>query len=474
MFAIQWTNMALDALEALELPASAATESALAWLGDRRGAQIVKVQALEGNPELAASTAASLLESRNDDGSWNRGRTRMETTATYTMLLSAAYDVLKKAEPASGPGVATPLPAFDPADRVRVLEAQVRGARFLIGASHDGLWGAPGRPEASLTAMAVGALAAVPEPRPEDVQAALDRGVAWLISLQREDGGIHQGTLGNYVTSAAVLAITRATGDEHAEVVARARDYLVRLQADEGEGYSEGDLYYGGVGYGGDERPDLSNLQMALEALNAAGLDPGDDAWAKAVRFLERSQNRTESNDVEIVQAGGGRIVGGNDGGAGYAPGDSKAGFVELADGTQVPRSYGSMTYALLKGYIFAGLERDDPRVEAAFDWVQKNYTLDVNPGFEASSDPTAAYQGLFYYFYTMARALDLYGTDAVVDAAGKPHAWRNELSGRLLSMQRGDGSWINENSPRWWEGNPVLATAYAVLILESALPAAQ
>ena len=42
----------------------------------------------------------------------------------------------------------------------------------------------------------------------------------------------------------------------------------------------------------------------------------------------------------------------------------------------------------------------------------------------------------------------------------------------RLLSLQNsGDGSWLNEHSPRWWEGNPLLATSYALLTLEAALP---
>jgi squalene-hopene/tetraprenyl-beta-curcumene cyclase len=132
------------------------------------------------------------------------------------------------------------------------------------------------------------------------------------------------------------------------------------------------------------------------------------------------------------------------------------------------------MSYALLKGYLFAGLPKDDPRMKACFDWVQKNYTLDVNPGFEAQSDPTAAYQGLYYYFHTMAKALDLYGVETITDRQGKPHAWRKELCGRIVSMQKKqDGSWLNENSPRWYEGNPILATAYALLSLDEALPPA-
>ena len=254
-------------------------------------------------------------------------------------------------------------------------------------------------------------------------------------------------------------------------MIEKARAFLTQLQADEGEGYSEGDLYYGGIGYGGDERPDLSNLQMALEALAASGTEKGDPAFQRALQFLERTQNRSESNDVRL-ERGGDVIVPGDDGGAGYAPGDSKAGFATLPDGTKVPRSYGSMTYALLKGFLLAGLPKDDPRMQAAWEWIQANYTLDVNPGFEHSADPTAGYQGLFYYFLAMARALDLYGQDVIADADGAKHDWRAELSGRLAAMQRrDDGSWVNENSPRWWEGNPVLATSYALLALESALP---
>jgi hypothetical protein len=37
--------------------------------------------------------------------------------------------------------------------------------------------------------------------------------------------------------------------------------------------------------------------------------------------------------------------------------------------------------------------------------------------------------------------------------------------------MQRRDGSWINENASRWYEGNAVLATSYAMLALGNALP---
>ena len=66
---------------------------------------------------------------------------------------------------------------------------------------------------------------------------------------------------------------------------------------------------------------------------------------------------------------------------------------------------------------------------------------------------------------------LDLFGEEAIVDGAGRSHAWRGELAGRIAAMQRQDGSWINENSSKWFEANPVLATSYAMLTLGTALP---
>lgn len=426
--------------------------------------------------EIGSKIAETFLARRAPDGSWDGPRGSVVETAQLTWELTRAWRALDSAsgdapasEPAGSAASATPLPPFTPADRERTESALARGAAFLASAANNGRWGAGDRMDPGITAMVLGAMLCATE-RSEDAEKAIEGGLAWLRSLQRPDGSIHDGQLANYVTSAAILALVRAGNEEDAPRIAKARDFLVGLQADEGEGYDESDRYYGGVGYGGDERPDLSNLQMALEAMNASGLAADDPAFDKAIRFLQRAQNRSESNDL-VLTTEGTTIVPGDDGGAGYAPGESKAGFVELADGTKVPRSYGSMTYALLKGYLFAGLDKEDPRVVAAWEWLKANYTLDVNPGFGATADPQAAYQGLFYYFYTMARALDLYGAERITDASGAEHPWRAELSGRLIAMQRADGSWLNANSPRWWEGNPVLATAYAMLALDAARP---
>jgi squalene-hopene/tetraprenyl-beta-curcumene cyclase len=423
--------------------------------------------------EKATAAATQLLAKRGADKLFDGPRGKVIETANAILTLSACERVLAKnrKKPEAKPVAA--LPPFAPADRAAALAAIQSGAAFLAAAGPDGKFGAPGSPDPGVSAMCLGALLVAPEPRDAKVQAAIDGGLKWLVSLQKPDGSIHDGKLANYVTSAAIMALARAHRAEYQPVIAKARAFLQTLQIDEGEGYSEGDRYYGGIGYGSTERPDLSNLQMALEALHDSGLAHDDPTFQKAIRFLQRCQNRSETNDVKIVD-GELTIVAGDDGGAAYAPGDSKAGFVELPDGRKLPRSYGSMTYALLKCLVFSGLPKDDPRVQAAYAWCQKNYTLDVNPGFVAGADPSAAYQGLFYYFHTMARALDSMGADALVDGSGKTRNWRAELCGRLVSMQsKIDKSWLNQNSPRWFEGNPLLATAYALLALDSALPKA-
>src|SRR5258706_4295718 len=45
--------------------------------------------------------------------------------------------------------------------------------------------------------------------------------------------------------------------------------------------------------------------------------------------------------------------------------------FRSLPDGRKVARSYGSMSYALLKSFILADLPKDDPRMKACWEWLR-------------------------------------------------------------------------------------------------------
>jgi squalene-hopene/tetraprenyl-beta-curcumene cyclase len=342
-----------------------------------------------------------------------------------------------------------------------------RGVDFLLGArGASGVWEVFGQPEPGISALAARALLGSSR---EEARAAALPVLDYLKGLQKEDGSIYQRGLPVYVTSVAIMAFAAGGREEDREAIARGANFLRSTQVDAGEGYSEADKYYGGIGYGGDLRPDLSNLQYALQALHDSGAAADDEAFQKALVFLQRTQNRSEGNPETYKRVGTDEPVrAGNDGGAAYMPGDSPAGYVEMPDGTLVARSYGSMTYAMLKCYVFAGLPADDPRVEAAVGWLQRHWTLEVNPGFDVLRDPRGGFQGLYYYYLSLAEALRAAGIDEVVGADGAQHDWRLELAAKLVAEQKADGSWVNEMADRWWEGNPVLCTAYALAALHT------
>ena len=44
---------------------------------------------------------------------------------------------------------------------------------------------------------------------------------------------------------------------------------------------------------------------------------------------------------------------------------------------------------------------------------------------------------GLYYYYHTMAKCLDTLGFDYVVDAKGKKHDWRKDITNALAKRQR-------------------------------------
>jgi squalene-hopene/tetraprenyl-beta-curcumene cyclase len=286
---------------------------------------------------------------------------------------------------------------------------------------------------------------------PEDPIVA--RSLSHLRGSVQPDGGIYmRGTfLRNYETCLAILCFHEANRNgQYDKLIAGGDKFLKGLQWDENEDKEISDLSYGGGGYGKHERPDLSNTSYLIEALKTSGNGPESDAMRKALIFISRCQNlETEHNTTPYASK--------NPDGSFYytcaAGGDSKSG--ELANGGL--RGYGSMTYAGLKSMIYAGVDKNDPRVKAAYAWIEKNYSLKQNPGLGTA--------GLFYYYHTLAKTLDAMEVDYVVDANGVKHDWRRELTAELAARQRPDGSWINENS-RWLEGDPNLVTAYALLAL--------
>jgi squalene-hopene/tetraprenyl-beta-curcumene cyclase len=265
--------------------------------------------------------------------------------------------------------------------------------------------------------------------------------------------------LQNYVTSINVMALSAANReDRYKRVIGDAVEFLKRLQWDEEEGKSPKDDFYGGAGYDSNSRPDLSNTQFFLDALKAAGLPKDDPAYQKALIFVSRCQNaKGENND----QPWAGKI---NDGSFIYsAAGGGQTKADKLPDGGLV--GYGSMTYAGIKSMIYCGVSKDDPRVQKAYEWIRKHYTVDENPGMPK----VHSHWGLYYYYHTMAKTLSILGIDEVVDASGKKHDWRADLTAALAKRQRRDGSWVNQD--HWMEADPNLVSGYALMALAYCKP---
>jgi squalene-hopene/tetraprenyl-beta-curcumene cyclase len=285
----------------------------------------------------------------------------------------------------------------------------------------------------------------------------LAKTMGYLEKSVKPDGGIYDRGLANYTTSVAVMTFKDAnSGGKYDTIIKNAAAFIKGLQYAKVE---PKDVRYGGVGYDGRQRPDLSNTQYFLDALQAAGVAKDDPAVQRALKFASRCQNLPgETNDQPFAQ----KTTDDDRGGLTYNPTDPDDSPHKTPQGGL--RSLGAMTYAGLKSFLYAGVSKDDPRVQGAIRWIRGHYTLDENPGMGQA--------GLFYYLHTFAKAMRALGNDQFEDAKGVSHDWRKELFETLKKRQRPDGSFVNATDQTFGEADPNLATAFALLTLSFCKPA--
>ncbi len=340
-----------------------------------------------------------------------------------------------------------------------------RGLNFLRSKQNPttGQWG-EAEPVA-MTGLGIISFMLDPNRKPGDpVPAEVEKATKFLVSHARPDGGIFIKGRGNYNTALALTALLLNNKPENEEVMLKARRYLVHCQVDLDEKGKQDNPLDGGIGYGDEKgmHADMSNLTFALEALyysQSLLADKGDAAKnepqlnvAAAIDFIQRCQNRPESNKSAWVSKdpddAGGFI---------YNPSETRGAKVTNPDGSIALRSYGSISYAGLLSFVYAGVDKDDPRVKAVIEWLQNHYSPDENPGLGAA--------GLYYYYQTMSKALSIAKIDFIKTKDGKLIDWRKDISEKLLGLQKGDGSWSNTEG-RWMESDPVLTTTYILMAL--------
>lgn len=351
----------------------------------------------------------------------------------------------------------------------RISDAGKKAANALIDSQNpDGGYGPrmDGRSDIGVTALAVWALALSPSRYREWDGPFISAAVDYLLAHQKEDGGVHDGTLWNYNTSIAIMALTAVNAEKYAPQIAKAAAFVKGLQLTENSPAPYDPARHVsayGWGYGSTRRADLSNTNIALEALATAGVSKDDPLWVRSRLFLSRCQNSCTTNDAifdGLIPQWGTN----DDGGFMYTPGASQLPPTRLQDGTNHYSSYGSMTYAGIKSFIYAQMDREDERIQNAYRWICRNWSVDMNVGLATDRNPELGAQGLFYYYRTLAKALLLWDEPEIPTPQG-PRRWAVELGEKLVSLQRPDGTWVN-TADRWWEGMPAISTSYAILAL--------
>ena len=329
-----------------------------------------------------------------------------------------------------------------------IAAAVAKGVKYLAAQqAEDGHFSDPQMP--ALTALPLWAMVRGGEGRTEGAKKA----AAFVLKTQRPDGGFYVpkpgrggSGLGNYNTSVCVSALFES-GHAPTKAILDARTYIAGSQL------TGDDTMAGGFGYDRASRrrmADLSNTSYALDAmrrtegvedLRPKGQKRADLNWEQAIKFVTRLQ------ESEGERAGG----------VAYNARTPQAGTSTNQAGRVQLRAYGSMSYAAVLSMCHAKLTRSDTRVKSALDYCTKFWTVDENPGM--------GNQGLYYYYDILARALSVAGVEVLEQPNGRKVNWKDELVAKLVKLQREDGSWVNENN-RFWEGDPVLATAFAVLAL--------
>lgn len=306
----------------------------------------------------------------------------------------------------------------------------------------------PARGGPGTTALIAAALIRAGYPSDDPVVA---KAIGYLEKNIQPDGGVYNKFLANYTTCIALITFKEANKDgKYDKVIANAAKFLKTLQT----GGDQENAAFGGVGYDGKGRGDVSNTHFYVEALIASGVSKDDPAIKNAIVFLSRCQNLpSEANKAAFAKKASEK----DQGGFVYNPSDADNAKSDKKTPEGGLRSEGGMTYAGLKSFLYAGVGKDDPRVKAALKWIAANYTLDENPGMKDS--------GLYYYYHTFAKAMAALGEETFTDAKGTKHAWKVELFTKLKSTQKADGSWVNSNGA-FLENAPELATSFALLSL--------
>ncbi len=360
-----------------------------------------------------------------------------------------------------------------------VRELQASAGKYLAAQQRpDGSWPNAARelikiegvPSISYTGLCLNALAGLPPDLRAEHKASIDKAAAYVSSHLDKDGGLHDPEENSsvvyrtFATAFALRGLALLDREAHKDAIAKMTEFLVTRQVDEPEGFQSGEWAYGGWPYYENMRSfafrtDIVAVAVALRGLSEARLEASHPTLTKARIFLERCQNYQPDASLRGPE---------HDGGFFFNPRSSKAGEESNATNQVYFRSYGSTTSDGLSGLLHAGANLKDPRVEAAFRWLQAHFSVRENPGFRPEA-PVRFQDGIyFYYLYGMTDALSALGQETLSAPDGRTIHWVIDLALHLQKIQRENGSWINSLNIMA-EDDPIVATGLALQSLNAA-----
>ena len=295
--------------------------------------------------------------------------------------------------------------------------------------------------------------------------AFLDRGLAKRGTIASPDGSLDFPTYAAalYLTSKRRLSLTTEGQTRRALV-----GYLVGAQVGEARGFAADSPSRGGWDFLGPDDAqgittgtNISVTRYVLEALareGKAGREGEAPAEPGGVGGRESGIGKAIESGREFVlrcrRPDGGFVFT-----CEPASLSNKAAYADEA--LKEPRSYGTATCDGILALVACGLEANDEHVAEAIDWLVKQPSLELVPGFEGLPPEAGWQRGLRYYYYAcLARVLPHF-------PAGEVAPRRAALAAQLVKLQAKDGSWANE-SDRMRENDPLIATALATAALAS------
>ncbi len=266
----------------------------------------------------------------------------------------------------------------------------------------------------------------------------------------------------NYATAYSLRLLLNYGSADDEPLIEVMRQYLIGQQFDNERGVERSHPAFGGWGFGERGLPDgavgyvdLSHTRRILQALSES--DEADPSTIQQVQvFLERLQ---KMNALDEVNAD---TISGFDGGFYYSPVvflANKGGVLrgKAHEGPPIFRSYATATCDGILALLASGVERNDPRLKNALNWLRAHQDLEYPEGMPR--DAPAGWHRVMQLYHLAVRA-------EVYHLTGWPEGARAEMLKYLKRHRREDGAFINKEGSPNKEDDPLLATALVLSAL--------